>query len=50
MGDMHEGYEVGWEELNQKREDTKRTNDGAMKGANVWPDELPVFREATLGY
>lgn len=50
MGDMHEGYEIGWEELVPKSDDSKRSNDGAMTGANVWPDELPNFREAVLGY
>ncbi|KAF9649776.1 Clavaminate synthase-like protein [Thelephora ganbajun] len=50
MGDMHEGYEVGWEELDKKPDDSKRSNDGTMAGANVWPDELPGFREAILKY
>jgi isopenicillin N synthase-like dioxygenase len=50
MGDMHEGYEVGWEELNPESDDSKRVNDGAMAGSNVWPDELPGFREAVLRY
>lgn len=47
---MHEGYEVGWEELDPKSGDSKRVNDGAMAGLNVWPDELPYFREALLKY
>ena len=48
---MHEGYEVGWEELNPKFEDSKNLADnGAMAGANVWPDQLPSFREAVLKY
>ena len=50
MGDMHEGYEVGWEEINPKPDDSRETNDGVMAGANVWPDELPEFREAVLKY
>ena len=50
MGDMHEGFEVGWEELNPKSEDHSRASDGAMGGSNVWPDELPNFREAVLQY
>jgi hypothetical protein len=37
MGDMHEGYEVGWEALDPKSNDSERSNDGAMAGANVWP-------------
>jgi isopenicillin N synthase-like dioxygenase len=50
MGDMHEGYEVGWEALDPKPNDSERSNDGAMAGANVWPSELPEFREAILKY
>lgn len=50
MGDMHEGYEIGWEELDPKSEDRKSANEGVMAGANVWPDELPGFREAILEY
>ena len=50
MGDMHEGFEVGWEEVDPKLEDSKRANDGDMAGANVWPDELTCFREAVLKY
>ena len=50
MGDMHEGFEVGWEELDPRSKDYKRDDDSAMAGANVWPAELPDFREATLSY
>lgn len=50
MGDLHEGYEIGWEELESKSQDSNRANDGAMTGVNVWPDELPGFREALLKY
>jgi len=50
MGDMHEGYEVGWEELDPKSNDSKRSNNSAMTGTNVWPSELPEFREAILRY
>ncbi|CAL1713681.1 unnamed protein product [Somion occarium] len=49
-GDMHEGFEFGWEELEAKASDEKRANDGAMAGANVWPKDLPGFRENVLGY
>ncbi|KAL4249350.1 iron/ascorbate-dependent oxidoreductase family protein [Abortiporus biennis] len=49
-GDMHEGFEFGWEELIPKEQDGKRANDGAMAGANVWPSDLPRFREDVLGY
>jgi isopenicillin N synthase-like dioxygenase len=50
MGDMHEGYEVGWEELDPKSGQSSGSNDGAMTGANVWPDQLPEFRGAILRY
>ena len=50
MGDMHEGFEFGWEELVPKEHDEKRAHDGVMAGANVWPKDLPSFREATLTY
>ncbi|CCM03724.1 uncharacterized protein FIBRA_05870 [Fibroporia radiculosa] len=36
-GDMHEGFEFGWEELQAKESDEKRANDGVMAGVNVWP-------------
>ena len=48
---MHEGFEFGWEALNDAPGvlDTHRPNDGAMAGANVWPD-VPGFRDALLRY
>ena len=50
-GDFHEGFEIGWEEIEKKAYDEKRVNDGAMAGANVWPsDDYPGFREAFLEY
>ena len=49
-GDLHEGFEFGWEELNARADDEKRTNDGAMAGANVWPSDVPGFRESVLAY
>ena len=50
MGDMHEGFEIGWEELDVGSEDPKRASDGVMAGANVWPDEPQSFRAAALQY
>ena len=50
-GDIHEGFQFSWE----VPDDTpgslsaNRLNDGAMAGANVWPDVLGL-REALLGY
>ncbi|KAH8082436.1 hypothetical protein BXZ70DRAFT_1012288 [Cristinia sonorae] len=49
-GDMHEGFEFGWEEMQAKAFDEKRANDGAMAGANIWPNDLPGFREEVLTY
>ncbi|KAG6379453.1 hypothetical protein JVT61DRAFT_11933 [Boletus reticuloceps] len=50
-GDFHEGFEMGWEEIEAKMHDEKRANDGVMAGANVWPsDDCPGFREACLAY
>jgi len=49
-GDMHEGFEFGWEEMQAKEFDEKRANDGAMAGANVWPRDVPGFREDVLTY
>jgi len=50
-GDFHEGFEIGWEEIEAKGHREKRANDGAMAGANVWPsDDCPAFREPCLEY
>ncbi|KAK7689938.1 hypothetical protein QCA50_006578 [Cerrena zonata] len=49
-GDMHEGFEFGWEQMIPKVVDEKRPEDGAMAGANVWPQDVPGFRESVLGY
>lgn len=49
-GDLQEGFEFGWEELNGGLNIEKDTNAGVMAGANVWPSELPGFREKVLRY
>jgi len=58
LGDLHEGFDLGWEpEIRQ--DDTTWLNfatavsdDGVMTGRNVWPDSevLPEFRAAVLAY
>ncbi|KAH9060198.1 2OG-Fe-II oxygenase [Lactarius vividus] len=50
-GDMHEGFEFGWEALDDAPGalDACRMNDGSMAGANVWPD-VPGFRKSLLNY
>jgi isopenicillin N synthase-like dioxygenase len=50
-GDMHEGFEFGWEVIDDAPGSlaANHLNDGSMAGANVWPD-VPGFREALLQY
>ena len=48
-GDMHEGFEFGWEPLEMKGYAGEQA-DGVMAGANVWPKEPEGFREAVLKY
>ncbi|KAH9030324.1 2OG-Fe-II oxygenase [Lactarius pseudohatsudake] len=50
-GDMHEGFEFGWEALDDTPGtlDASRMNDGSMAGANVWP-HVPGFRKSLLSY
>lgn len=57
-GDLHEGFDIGWEEFVNSSE-TQRVlgaeplpNSGLMQGENVWPsaERLPGFREALLKY
>ena len=43
-GDLHEGFDLGWESPSG----VSRADDGAMTGQNVWPEELPDFREDVL--
>lgn len=55
-GDLHEGFDLGWETLTNfetiSRDTTDSQSEGAMKGGNVWPDEdeVPGFRKAALEY
>ena len=45
-GDLHEGFDIGWEEPTG----ASRAEDGVMTGHNVWPANMPGFREAMLEY
>ncbi|KIM74834.1 hypothetical protein PILCRDRAFT_827899 [Piloderma croceum F 1598] len=50
-GDLHEGFEFGYEPLNSSSSlENENENEGVMAGANVWPSALPGFREAALKY
>ncbi|KAL0946838.1 hypothetical protein HGRIS_013006 [Hohenbuehelia grisea] len=50
-GDLHEGFDIGWEPFFAKIVPGKdERQDGAMTGHNVWPQDLPGFREAVLSY
>ncbi|KAF7422305.1 hypothetical protein PC9H_010461 [Pleurotus ostreatus] len=47
-GDLQEGFEFGWEDL-QLSVDEAREVDGVMAGANAWPHEdLPSFQSLRL--
>lgn len=51
-GDLHEGFDLGWESLPGSPDKTIERDDGAMAGSNVWPNEsdIPGFREDTVKY
>jgi isopenicillin N synthase-like dioxygenase len=47
-GDLQEGFEFGWEDI-----DSVPSNTGGGKilgGKNVWPSKVPEFRVAALEY
>lgn len=48
-GDLQEGFEFGWEALNPTQRNDQ-VEDGVMAGANVWPSQVPGFREKVLQY
>jgi isopenicillin N synthase-like dioxygenase len=58
MGDLHEGFDLGWEEpVHDETGNTKSSSQEgtAMTGMNVWPDEkgltsLKGFKEDVLKY
>lgn len=57
-GDMHEGFEFGFEPIHPPPAPTTadgittQENNGVMAGANAWPreEDAPGFREGVLGY
>ncbi|RDB14867.1 2-oxoglutarate-Fe(II) type oxidoreductase [Hypsizygus marmoreus] len=46
-GDLQEGFEFGWEDPSPGGGEI---DNGIMAGANVWPSEIPEFREKVLKY
>ncbi|KAF8956978.1 hypothetical protein BDZ97DRAFT_136092 [Flammula alnicola] len=54
LGDLHEGFDLGWEPMMGASVydalPAASRNDGVMTGENVWPQDLPGFKEATLDY
>ncbi|KAG6807175.1 hypothetical protein H0H92_008503 [Tricholoma furcatifolium] len=50
-GDFQEGFQFSWEPFTpQSTSQEFRSKDGVMAGANVWPSQLPEFREKSLQY
>jgi len=45
-GDLHEGFDVGWEDPVT----LAVRNEGGLDGENVWPEGLPGFRETVMDY
>jgi len=54
LGDLHEGFDIGWEPGVDSGTavdgSSPPRDDGAMAGENVWPSDLPGFKETTLQY
>jgi len=49
-GDLHEGFDLGWEPEETSSSTLGARNDGAMTGQNVWPEGLAGFRSSVLAY
>lgn len=53
-GDLHEGFDIGWEDTSGANADpsaqSRNDGSGAMQGGNVWPADLPGFKEPVLEY
>jgi len=45
-GDLHEGFDVGWEDPVTHAVRTE----GGLDGKNVWPEGLPGFRDEVMNY
>ncbi|KAF8226020.1 Clavaminate synthase-like protein, partial [Tricholoma matsutake] len=49
LGDVHEGFDIGWEPEFLSN-DTTPIIQGAMSGPNVWPNDMPDFKDAIMAY
>lgn len=50
-GDLQEGFEFGWEALDEQEVDKERIlRTSVMDDTNQWPSELPNFRNKVLNY
>ena len=56
-GDLHEGFNIGWEALegheSQAKDNIQHDENATMRGANVWPEggeDMKEFRRAMLEY
>lgn len=49
-GDLHEGFDLGWEPEEGSAPDASLRDDGVMTGQNVWPNGLPGFKSHVLAY
>jgi len=48
-GDLHEAFDIGWEP-EMAVCNSEIPADDPMYGTNVWPENLPGFREDVLAY
>jgi isopenicillin N synthase-like dioxygenase len=52
-GDLHEGFDLGWEAKGEAKEDVGRPTSETstvMDGENVWPTGLSGFKDPVLQY
>ncbi|CAK5284499.1 unnamed protein product, partial [Mycena citricolor] len=49
-GDVQEGFEFGFEPMDDSSLFNAAESQGIMSGANIWPTGLPEFRAAALNY
>lgn len=49
-GDLHEGFDLGWETDQTISSSPPVRDDGVMSGQNVWPNGMPEFRSRVLEY